>query len=155
MKLYSLQRTQILSIDIKQAWDFFSNPKNLRTITPPWLGFKITSEVPEKIYPGLLITYQVTPVLGIPMDWVTEISQVQEPHFFIDEQRLGPYQFWHHQHVFKETANGLEVRDIVNYSLPLGILGQFAHSLFVSEQLKEIFDFRYKVLEQKFGKATA
>jgi len=155
MKLYCLQRTQILSIDIKQAWNFFSNPSNLNTITPPWLGFQITSEVPEKIYPGLLITYQVTPLLGIPMDWVTEISQVQEPHFFIDEQRLGPYQFWHHQHVFKETANGLEVRDIVNYSLPLGILGQFAHSLFVSKQLKEIFDFRYKVLEEKFGKTTA
>lgn len=150
MKFYSLERTQLLPISLTQGWKFFSNPANLAEITPSWLEFKVRSKVPEKIYPGLLISYQVKPLLGITMRWVTEISEVQEPYFFVDEQKLGPYHFWRHQHVFKPTNNGIEMRDIVNYSLPLGLLGQLAHGLFVSQQLKEIFDFRYQVLSKKF-----
>lgn len=155
MKIYCLQRTQNLPIELEEAWDFFSDPKNLKIITPPWLGFKITSQVPEEVYTGLLIAYQVTPILGISMDWVTEIAQIKKPYFFVDEQKVGPYKFWRHQHIFKQTPSGIEMRDIVNYSLPLGLIGQFTHNLFVRKQLEEIFDFRYQVLEKKFAKIFA
>jgi ligand-binding SRPBCC domain-containing protein len=152
MKLYFLQRSQLLPIELKEAWQFFSNPENLELITPAWLGFKITSQVPEKIYSGLLISYQVTPILGIHTSWVTEISLVKEPYFFVDEQKVGPYQFWRHQHIFKQTPDGVEMRDIVYYALPLAMVGQLVHKLVVRQKLEEIFDFRYQVLEEIFGR---
>jgi ligand-binding SRPBCC domain-containing protein len=150
MNLYSLERKQILPINLTQSWGFFSNPLNLKEITPTWLSLNVTSQVPEKIYSGLLICYDVKPFLGITMGWITEILDVKEPYFFVDEQKKGPYSFWRHQHIFKETPDGVEVHDIVHYSLPLGVLGLFAHELFVRQQLKEIFDFRHQVLEKKF-----
>lgn len=150
MKLYSLTRTQQLNISLEEAWEFFSNPSNLKEITPSWLGFEITSNIPQKIYSGLLISYQVTPVLGITTPWVTEILQIKEPYFFVDEQKIGPYHFWRHQHIFKEMPNGVQIKDVVNYALPMSFLGELMHALVVEKQLKEIFDFRYKVLEQKF-----
>lgn len=150
MKIYSLERTQELPISLAQGWEFFSNPSNLKEITPAWLELKVTSNVPEKIYSGLFISYNVKPFLGITMSWVTEILDVKEPYFFVDEQKLGPYSFWRHQHIFKEISNAIEVRDIVHYSLPLGILGDIAHKAFIRNQLKEIFDFRHQVLSEKF-----
>ncbi len=153
MKLHVLERTLDIPITLNEAWDFFSNPANLTKITPPRLGFKITSEAPGRIYPGLILIYTVTPFFGLPVRWVTEITHVEEPEYFVDDQRLGPYEFWHHEHHFREISGGVEVRDLVHYALPLGLVGDIAHELLVKRQLREIFDFRRGYLESEFGKA--
>lgn len=152
MKLHVLERRLEIPITLKEAWDFFSNPANLTNITPPRLGFKMMSEAPERIYPGLILSYTVSPIFGLPVNWVTEITHVKEPEFFIDDQRLGPYKLWHHEHMFKETGGGVEVHDLVHYALPLGPLGDIAHELVVKRQLKEIFDYRSGYLAGKYGR---
>lgn len=156
MKLYRLHRIQYLPIEISEAWRFFSDPRNLAAITPSWLDFHITSEVPEKIYAGLIITYRIRPFWRVPVTWITEITQVRAPHFFVDEQRFGPYRFWHHQHIFRETESGVDMEDIVNYALPCGVLGRAVNGLLVNAKLNEIFDFRRQTLERIFsGQFTA
>jgi len=138
---------------MRDAWEFFSSPANLQKMTPPDMEFKITSGYKgEKMYSGQIITYIVKPLAGIPLTWVTEITHVQEPHYFVDEQRFGPYALWHHKHFFNEIPGGIEMRDQVHYALPMGILGRIANSLFVEKQLKHIFDFRFKKMEELFGK---
>lgn len=149
--MYQLKRVQKLPISIEKAWDFFSSPKNLATITPDELGFKIKSELPEKMYPGMFIQYTVKPLLGIPMTWVTEITQVNEPHFFIDEQRVGPYAIWHHQHFFKTIKGGVEMTDIVDYRLPLAPFGNFMQPLLIKGKLNHIFDYRNDKMIELFG----
>lgn len=151
MKLHVLERKLEIPITLKEAWDFFSNPANLSLITPPGLGLRMTSEAPEKIYPGLILAYTVSPFFGLPVRWVTEITHVKEPEFFVDDQRLGPYSFWHHRHAFSETGAGVEVHDIVHYALPLGLLGDIAHSLVVKKRLEKIFDYRSEYLAKEFG----
>lgn len=155
MAVYSLKRVQHLPISIELAWDFFSNPMNLKEITPAQMGFEVKSD-PEfstrKMYAGQIITYTVKPLLGIPLFWMTEITHVQDGLFFVDEQRVGPYALWHHQHHFRSIPGGIEMIDLVHYRLPLGWLGDFAHWLFVRRQLATIFDFRWLALEQRFGK---
>lgn len=141
-----------MPISIEEAWEFFSSPKNLSTITPDYMDFQITNEFPEKMIPGTIITYKVKPMLGIPITWVTEITHIKEPYYFVDEQRFGPYRMWHHQHFFKEVDGGVEMEDVVNYVLPFGFLGNLAHSVFVNNQLQGIFDYRYETLEKLFGK---
>ncbi|MDW8295856.1 MAG: SRPBCC family protein [Raineya sp.] len=151
--MYQLYRKQVLPISLEEAWEFFSSPFNLKKITPPDMGFEVKLISPEqKMYAGMIIAYKVRPLLGIPVNWVTEITQVREPYFFVDEQRFGPYSFWHHQHHFREVAEGVEMEDLVSYKIPLGILGKFANWLFVRKRLEYIFDYRYKVLEQIFPK---
>jgi len=136
-----------------EAWDFFSSPANLQKITPEKLGFKIVSKHHgEKMYAGQIIEYYVKPLFGIPLYWMTEITHVADKKYFIDEQRFGPYSMWHHQHHFKETPDGVEMTDIVHYKLPFGILGELAHTLFVKKQLQGIFDYRFKVVEDLWGK---
>jgi ligand-binding SRPBCC domain-containing protein len=153
MSIYLLERTQVLPVSLEKAWEFFSSPFNLKEITPTDMKFEVTSEsAREKMYPGMIITYKVRPVLSIPVTWVTEITQVREPFYFVDEQRFGPYEMWHHQHFFKETDKGVEMRDVVHYKVPLGFLGDVANSVFVRARLEEIFDFRYKKLEELFGR---
>jgi len=146
MKVYTLKATQNLPIGIEEAWKFFSNPNNLKIITPEWLNFKVRSSLPDKMYPGMIISYKVHPVLGISMNWVTEITHVKEPFYFVDEQRFGPYKFWHHQHHFKETENGIEMTDIVNYALPLDPFSRPINSLLVKNRVRGIFNFREKKL---------
>lgn len=151
MKIYTLTKKQFLPITLEQAWDFFSSPVNLKKITPEYMGFKITSDLGDgKMYPGQIISYIVTPVLGIPMSWTTEITHVVDKKYFVDEQRFGPYSLWHHQHWFREVEGGVEMTDIVNYGLPLGFLGRIANSIFVQNKLQEIFDYREKVIGQYF-----
>jgi ligand-binding SRPBCC domain-containing protein len=152
MKIYSLERKQNLAMTISEAWNFFSNPQNLPLITPPSLKLNITSEIPETMYTGMIITYTVAPVLNIPMTWVTEITHVDEPGIFIDEQRFGPYKFWHHQHTFKEIEGGIEATDLIHYALPLDPLSRIANEFIVKKQLADIFDYRSAYLESKFGK---
>lgn len=149
MKLFKLETVQRLPVSVADAWDFFSNAGNLARITPPDLGFEVTSELPERVYAGLIITYRVRPLLGIPVTWVTEISHVKEHELFVDEQRFGPYRFWHHQHLFRAVDGGVEMRDIVHYALPPG--GGLARRWLVAPRLKEIFDYRRVVLEREYG----
>ena len=151
MKIYKLERKIRLKITMDEAWDFFSNPNNLPVITPPSLNLNINSELPDKMYEGMIITYTVAPILRIPMTWVTEITHVDEPNFFIDEQRFGPYKFWHHQHEFKEIDGGVEASDLVHYALPLDPLGRIANELIIKKQLNEIFNFRSEYLYERFG----
>ncbi len=151
MKIYTLKTVQRLPISVQEAWDFLSDPANLKVITPPYMGFDIISGGDRAMYPGQIIQYIVTPVAGIKTKWVTEITHVKEGEYFVDEQRFGPYALWHHKHFIKEIENGVEMEDIVDYKLPLGILGQMAHPLVVGPKLKEIFEFRRKKLYELFG----
>jgi ligand-binding SRPBCC domain-containing protein len=149
--MYQLKRTQFIKSDIQTCWDFFSSPKNLKLITPPYMGFEVKTEVPEKMYEGLMIAYTVRPLLGIPMSWVTEIKTVKEKVFFVDEQRQGPYTIWHHEHHFKQVEGGVEMTDIVSYVVPLGILGKIAHPIIVRKKLEEIFAYRFQKVDELFN----
>lgn len=141
---------------MEEAWDFFSSPKNLAKITPPHMKFEIKYiSGEEMMYAGQIIRYKLYPVPGIPVSWTTEITHVDEPNFFVDEQRFGPYALWHHQHRFKPVPGGIEMEDEVNYAIPFGVLGRLAQWLFVGKQVENIFDYRFKVLEQLFGKFAA
>ena len=150
--IYTLTVTQRVPITLEEAWSFFSSPKNLEKITPSHMGFKITSGEPGKMYTGQIISYVVAPLPGIKTNWVTEITHVEENKFFIDEQRFGPYSMWHHEHRFEETEGGVLMTDKVSYKIPFGFLGHIAQALFVKKQLKGIFEYRVKVLDEKFGK---
>lgn len=152
-KVYSIKTVQKIPISLEKAWDFFSSPANLQKITPAGLGFKIISKHHgEKMYPGQIIEYKVSPVLGVPLYWMTEITHVEQQKYFVDEQRFGPYLMWHHQHHFKAIEGGVEMTDIVHYRLPFWFLGDIAHALFVKTQLKGIFSFRKKRVDEMFGK---
>jgi ligand-binding SRPBCC domain-containing protein len=146
-----MKRTQVLPISLKDAWDFFSAPHNLPSITPPYMDFRISGNSGlQKMYAGQIIRYRVSILPYIRIFWVSEITHVSEPFFFVDEQRFGPYRWWHHQHIFREVNGGIEMTDEVNYALPLGPLGQFAHWLFVRRQLNSIFDYRFQILQNFF-----
>jgi ligand-binding SRPBCC domain-containing protein len=152
MSSYSLKTVQRLPLTLDQAWDFFSSPHNLKEITPAELSFKILSDSgATKMYAGQIITYKVKPMLGIPVFWMTEITHVRDKEYFVDEQRFGPYALWHHSHFFKAIEGGVEMTDLVHYKLPLGIFGRFGHWLFIKKKLQHIFDYRRKVLDEKFG----
>lgn len=151
MKLYTIKSKQNLPISLDQAWDFISDPKNLAVITPDSMGFKTLSGDDRKMFAGQIIHYTITPLLGMKMQWVTEITHIQDKSFFVDEQRYGPYKFWHHKHFLKEIPGGVEMEDIVHYKLPMGILGDLAHPFLVKPKLKEIFDYRQKKLVELFG----
>ena len=153
MAAHSIKTVQKIPISLDKAWDFFSNPANLQAITPDNMGFKVISKHHgDTMYAGQIIEYTVRPVLGIPLYWMTEITQVKDREYFIDEQRFGPYSLWHHQHHFKTIEGGVEMTDIVHYKNPLGILGKLANTLFVRNKLKGIFDYRFKKVEEMFGK---
>lgn len=149
--MYQLKRTQFVKTDLQTCWDFFSSPRNLKKITPEYMGFDVLLELPEKMYEGLMIEYTVKPLFGIPMKWITEIKYVHDKQFFVDEQRKGPYKIWHHEHHFIEVEGGVEMTDIVSYEIPLGFLGKMVHPVLVKKKLEEIFDYRFKRVEEIFG----
>jgi ligand-binding SRPBCC domain-containing protein len=135
-------------MSLRQCWRFFSDPRNLSKITPPSLNFRVLSECPSEIYPGLMIRYEVSPLLGIPMTWLTEITHVRKPEFFVDEQRTGPYSIWHHEHSFRAiNETETEVRDLVHYAPPLGPIGALINAIVIRRQLVAIFDFRAQQLD--------
>ncbi len=153
MRIHRLQTLQRLPITVDEAWEYFSSPKNLRQITPHWLDFRITNEPPDEMHAGAILSYQIRPIPGIPVQWVTEITHVRKPHFFVDEQRFGPFKMWHHEHYFRpHLGGGVEVEDIVQYGLYLGPIGSLVHDFYVRKRLHEIFMFRAQVLEQRFGR---
>ena len=150
MGFFQFKRTQTINRPITEIWDFISSPNNLKTITPDYMGFDITSESPEKMYEGLIISYKVSPMLGIKTTWVTEITHIKEHEYFVDEQRVGSYKIWHHQHHLEKTENGTLMTDIVSYQPPFGFLGDIANSIIIKSKLNEIFNYRTKVLEELY-----
>lgn len=151
MKIYTKIGKQNLPITIERAWGFFSDPKNLKLITPPYMGFDIVSGADRPMFAGQIIQYIVTPVFGIRTKWVTEITHIKDKEYFVDEQRYGPYALWHHKHFIKEIPGGIEMEDIIDYKIPMGFLGQLVHPLIVKPKLDEIFEYRKQKLIQLFG----
>lgn len=153
MKTYRLAFEQKLPVDLDTAWDFFSSPLNLAEITPKDMTFDVTSPNMEqtKMYPGMIITYKVSPLLGIKLDWMTEITHVKEKEYFVDEQRFGPFSFWHHQHHFSKIENGILMRDILHYAIGYGPIGKIANAVTVHKKINAIFDFRFKKVVEIFG----
>jgi len=153
MAFYQLIRTQKLPVSIGELWDFISSPENLKEITPEQMGFVVTGNTGEgKMYPGMIITYKVSPLFKIKLDWMTEITHVRDLEYFVDEQRIGPYAMWHHQHKIEPIEGGALMTDIVTYKPPMGFLGAIANSLVIKKQLQKIFDYRTIALETRFGK---
>jgi ligand-binding SRPBCC domain-containing protein len=149
--VHRLHRVQRLPISVQDAWEFFADPENLNAITPPELRFRLVSDLPDRVYPGLMIEYRLRPLFNIPMTWVTEITHVDRPHRFVDEQRVGPYHIWHHEHRFAAIEGGVEVDDLVHYALPFGPLGSLVEPILVGPRLAEIFDYRHRVIASRFG----
>ena len=153
MKVYTLRTETSLPCSLEEAWEFFSTPLNLNRITPPDMSFEILSDLEGvKMYPGMVIHYKVRPLMNIPLRWTTEITHCVEGKFFVDEQRFGPYAFWHHQHHFEAVAGGVKMTDIVNYAIGFGPIGALANAVYVENRLKEIFAFREKAVAEIFGK---
>jgi len=150
--LFSAQR---LPISIDQAWEFFSDPANLSRITPEEMSFNIITDLHlqgEKMYPGMIIAYKITPFFKLRMNWVTEITHVKEKEFFVDNQKTGPFKIWHHQHRFKEVEGGVEMIDILHYAVPFGIFGALIERIFIEKRVNNIFFYRKNVLKEMFGK---
>ncbi len=145
-----LKKEQFLPVSIEEAWTYFSTPRNLNEITPDDMVFSITSEVPDAMYAGLLITYKIAPVLNIPIDWVTEITHIKEHVYFIDEQRKGPYRIWHHEHHFRSVPGGVIMTDILYYDIGKSIFGWIAGKLWVHKKIQHIFRFREEKLKALF-----
>jgi len=151
VKAYSKTWTLELPISMAEAWSFFSRPENLEKITPKHMQFNILSTLAStEMYAGMIIRYQVRPILNIPMHWTTEITHCKDMEYFIDEQRTGPFALWHHEHHFRSTPGGVEMKDMLTYSLPLGFLGRVVNWLFISNQIDSIFAYREQVLRNKF-----
>jgi ligand-binding SRPBCC domain-containing protein len=151
LKIYTLHAKQRLPITKKEAWNFLSDPKNLKVITPDYMGFHKRSGGDRPMFAGQIIQYIVTPIMGIKTTWVTEITHVKEGSYFVDEQRFGPYSLWHHKHFIKEIDGGVEMEDLIDYKLPLGWLGQLVHPILVKPKLEEIFSYRKSKLTELFG----
>ena len=149
--MYTLHKTQKIPVSLNEAWNFISTPKNLAVITPPSMGFVTLSGDDKEMFAGQIIHYHVSPLLGLKMEWVTEITHVEDKRFFVDEQRFGPYKFWHHKHFLKEIPGGVEMEDIIHYKLPMGILGKMVQPFMVKPKLEEIFEYRKNKLIELFG----
>jgi len=152
MKVFKLKYSQKLPLSLNQAWDFLSSPNNLELITPKNMDFRITDWDQKKAYPGQIIQYTVKPMFGLKLNWVTEITQVRNKEFFIDEQRFGPYSFWHHKHFLKEVDGGVLMEDVIHYKIPFGPLGYILNFLFINSKLNSIFKYREEELTKIFGK---
>lgn len=151
MKVYNVKHTQFIPADLATVWEFFSTPANLGKITPTKMNF-VTLHITggSKMYAGQLISYKVSPFPFLRVRWTTEIKNVSYQKYFIDEQKLGPFVLWYHQHFFEEKEGGIEMTDEVSYAVPFGLLGRLANALFVKNQVKEIFEFRTKAVEGIF-----
>lgn len=151
MPVYKIDFRQNLPISPEKAWSFLSDPKNLKVITPDFMGFDIISGAERSMYPGQIIQYSVSPLWGIKTKWITEITHIVEGSYFVDEQRFGPFAFWHHKHFLTEIKGGVRMDDVLHYKLPYGFLGSLAHPLLVRPKLKQIFEYRKNKLIDIFG----
>ncbi|MCK0192412.1 SRPBCC family protein [Arenibacter sp. F20364] len=151
MGFYQFKKKQEINASLEEVWKFISDPANLKKITPDYMGFDIISkDVPSEMYAGMIISYKVSPLFGIKTTWVTEITHLKENSYFVDEQRVGPYKIWHHQHRIQPTEKGTLMTDIVSYQPPLGLLGSVANTFIIKGKLNEIFDYRTKALDEIF-----
>lgn len=151
MKIYQLYRRQTLQLSLQEAWDFFSSPYYLNEITPDFFNVEIVSRVPAKIYAGLMISYRMKAVGGLPMGWLSEISHCDEPHRFVYQQGVGPFKFWSHEVSLTQLDQGIVMEDIVFYAMPWGWLGQCLHTLLIGRKLQQIFATRQEYLQAKWG----
>ncbi len=151
MKVYSLKTEQFVNASLEECWAFFSSPRNLQKITPSDMGFEITDFDEKNMYAGQIIQYKVSPLFGIKLPWVTEITFVKDNSYFIDEQRFGPYTLWHHKHFFEATEKGVLMTDLVHYALPLGFIGRIMNTLIVKNKLKTIFNYRTIKVDELFN----
>lgn len=149
--MHRLKQEQFLPITLQEAWNFFATPNNLNRVTPDDMVFEITSELPDKMYEGLIITYRIRPMMNIALNWVTEITHIREFEFFVDDQRKGPYNIWHHEHHFRAVEGGVLMTDLLHYDIGKSILGWLAGQLFVHRKVRKIFEFRYQVLSSYFS----
>jgi ligand-binding SRPBCC domain-containing protein len=149
--VFRFSSKQQLPISVGEAWDFLSNPNNLKKITPDYMSFDVISGADRSMYAGQIIQYIVTPLFGIKTNWVTEITHLVEKEYFVDEQRFGPYSMWHHKHFIKSIDGGVEIEDIIDYKVPFGGLGRLFHPILVKPKLVEIFNFRTLKLVELFG----
>lgn len=149
--IYEINTRQKLPITRQEAWEFLSDPKNLQEIMPDDMGFEIISGADKKMFTGQLLQYNVTPLPGFKTKWVTEITHVEQPNYFVDIQLYGPYALWHHKHFIHEIDGGVEVEDLVHYKLPLGVLGRWMHPIVVKPKLNKIFKAREAKMVEKFG----
>lgn len=152
MKVHTFHSKQKLPVTLDKAWEFLTNPQNLPTLTPKEMNFKIVSKIDRPMYAGQIIEYSVTPIAGIKASWVSEITHIEAGKYFVDLQLYGPYAFWHHKHFVNEITNGVEIEDIIDYKIPLGIIGQIIHPIIVKPKLKKIFSYRQEKLIEIFGK---
>jgi ligand-binding SRPBCC domain-containing protein len=152
MAFYQLIKRQKLPVAVREVWNFISSPDNLKEITPGNMGFIVTSNNgSEKMYPGMIITYKVSPILGIKLNWMTEITQVKDYEYFVDEQKVGPYSIWHHLHKIEPADDGVLMTDIVTYQPPFGFIGAIANYIIIRNRLQQIFDYRAIALGKRFG----
>lgn len=151
MRIYRIYRRQELQMSIEHAWQFFSSPHNLNQITPSFFSVDITSPVPDDIYEGLMISYRMKAVLGIPMAWLSEVSHCEKPKRFIYQQRVGPFHFWSHEVSFTSNGEHTVLEDIVFYSMRWSWLGYLLHVLVIDNKLKRIFDVRQDYLLANWG----
>ncbi|KAA3613053.1 MAG: hypothetical protein D8M58_12145 [Calditrichaeota bacterium] len=155
MAVFQFYKEQKISASIDKVWDFISSPYNLKRITPEHMQFNITyRNLAAKIYPGMIIHYTVKPLLGLKMTWVTEITHVKEGEYFVDEQRVGPYKIWHHEHKLVEIEKGVLMTDLITYEPPFSILGKIANKLFIQRDLEKIFNYRTQSMIKIFGEYT-
>lgn len=152
MTVYLLRRAQTVALPLETVFAFFARPENLERITPDDLGFSILTPGPIEMKAGALIDYTIR-LMGVPLRWTTLITTYQPPQCFIDEQLRGPYAFWHHRHLFRETDDGTEIIDEVHYALRGGVLAPLIHRLFVRRQLERIFDHRARIIEGELMRA--
>ena len=151
MKIHQLHYQQSLNLSRQEAWDFFTSPLHLNTITPDFFTITPTSTVPAQIYSGLMISYEMKAVFGLPMSWLSEISHCEPPHYFIYQQKEGPFKFWSHEVRLTESGTDIIVEDIVFYTMPFGFIGEILHKLMIANKLAKIFSTRSDYLSQRWG----
>jgi ligand-binding SRPBCC domain-containing protein len=152
VRLRRIEQRQFLPrTSLDEVWEFLANPRTVAAVSPPDLGLRVTSEPPVRVYPGLIVTYDLEVLPRVRWHWVTEVTHIREGRLLVDEQRFGPFRMWHHEHHLAAHDGGVEVRDLITYALPLGPLGVLADLVLVSHRLERTFAFRRRVLAQRFG----
>ena len=149
--VHHLYQEQVIPAPVEKVWAYFCDPKNLNEITPPDMNFEILKGGDVEMFDGQLIEYRVEFMRGIRSLWLTEIAHVRDGEYFVDEQRVGPYRFWYHEHIFEKTAIGTKMTDRVTYVVPFGILGDMVNSFWIAKRLDQIFEFRRRKIIQIFG----
>ena len=151
--IHQIKKEQFLKANLEDVWDFASSPINLKKITPKYMNFTVMSDnLNDKMYPGMIIFFKVSPLFNIPTTWVTEITHVEKNKYFVDEQRVGPYSIWHHEHIFKKEKDGVLMIDIISYKIPFGIFGRLLNYLFIKKQINNIFNYRFQKMNEIFNK---